>query len=365
MRKMPATLVLMLMCFAACKKQTKETPEPTSSVAQVPMPASNNQKIKDVANFSIGAAVKVANLKSETAYSNTLKAEHNQITAEYEMKMNYIWIAENTYNFTNVDYLVNYAEENNMSVHGHALLWYQSFPDWLKNANYDTVTFESKVKNYIQTVVGRYKGRIRSWDVANEIFNDDGTLRIESQIQGRFKDPIGFIGRCFKYAAESDPSVKLFYNDYNVVLASGKRTAMKNMAVRYKTAGIPIHGLGEQFHYRITTSQTQINSGFKDLASSGLLIHISEIDCKVNVNNSSSYTVNDTDLQKQYDFYKNIVAQYNSLPGAQKFGITMWGITDKNTWLRDTANGNREYPLLFDENYLKKPAYSGFLEGLK
>ncbi|TKB96920.1 endo-1,4-beta-xylanase [Pedobacter cryophilus] len=365
MKKSIFYIGILLIFSAACKKTINDKPVVVNPPVVVIPPVVTTQKLTELANFKIGAAVKMANITGEAAYSNTLKGEFNQLTAEFEMKMNFIWTSENNYDFSKVDYLVNYAQQNNMTVHGHALLWYQSFPDWFKNANYDTVAFESKVKVYIETVVGRYKGKIRSWDVANEIFNDDGTMRIESQIQGKFKDPVGFVGRCFKYAAAADPDCKLFYNDYSVVLASGKRNAMKNMAIRFKNTGVPIHGLGDQFHYRISTSQTTINNGFADLVSTGLLIHLSEIDCKVNVNNSPTYVLNSTDLQKQSDFYKNTAKLYNAIPANQKFGMTMWGITDKNTWLRDSGNGNKEYPLLFDEVYAKKPAYAGFLEGLK
>jgi endo-1,4-beta-xylanase len=357
-------LLIVLPTLIACKKNLAE-PVQQSKMPEVVQPHVPDQKIKELASFKIGAAVKGGNIKSEMLYDQVLKGEFNQITAEYEMKMNQIWTSENVYNFNHADYLVNYAVQNNMSVHGHTLLWYASFPTWLKDANYDTVAFENKVRGYITAVVGRYKGKIRSWDVANEVFNDDGTLRVESQMQGKFRDPVGFIGRCHQLVHEIDPGAKLFYNDYNVVLASGKRNAMKNMALRFKASGIPIDGLGEQFHYRIATSQASINSGFADLASSGLLIHISEIDCKVNIDNSNTYVFSDTDKQKQSNFFKNIVSLYKALPSAQKFAITLWGITDKYTWLRDSNNGNREYPLLFDENYNKKLAYNGFLEGLK
>lgn len=356
--------IATLIFTASCKKSsTKVQPTPVPPVTPTPIPTS--KKLIEAANFKIGAAVKVASLQNDANFANTVKTEFNQITAEYEMKMNFVWTGDNSYDFSKVDYLVNFAQQNNLSIHGHALLWYRSFPTWFTDADYDTVAFESKVKTYITTIVGRYKGKIRSWDVANEIFNDDGTLRVESQIQGKFKDPIGFIGRCFKYAKDADPDVKLFYNDYNVVLASGKRNAIRAMVNRFKNSGVPIDGIGEQFHYRISTSQSQINSGFSDLASIGLLIHISEADCKVNVNNSSSYVFTDADKQKQSDFFRNIAAQYNALPSSQKFAITTWGVTDKETWLRDSSNGNREYPLLFDEQYNKKLAYSGFLSGLQ
>lgn len=363
MRKVLLYISFLMLATTACKKNTVEKP----IVVEPPVvtPPTSTEKIKDVANFKFGAAVKSDLIKGESAYNNTFKGEFNQLSAEYEMKMNFIWTAENTYFFADCDYLVNYAQQNNMDVHGHTLLWYKSFPEWFKNANYDTVTFENKVKTFIQTVVGRYKGKIKSWDVANEIFNDDGSLRVESQIQGKFKDPIAFVGRCFKYANEADPAAKLFYNDYSVVLAAGKRRAMKEMAVRFKESGVPIHGLGDQFHYRISTNQTQISNGFADLVSTGLLIHISEIDIKVNTNNVSTYVLTDADKQKQAEVYKNIVKLYNAIPANQKFAITTWGITDKYTWLKESANGFKEYPLLFDESYAKKPAYFGFLAGLK
>lgn len=362
-RKLIFIPIVLLALFACSKKPAENTP---AAIPSPPVSSGSDKKLIEAANFKIGAAISSNRIKAESAYDIVLKSEFNQITAEYEMKMNYIWTAENIYNFDNVDYLINYAQQNKMEVHGHALLWYRSFPEWFKAAGYDSVRFEGKVKDYITAVVGRYKGKIRSWDVANEIFNDDGSLRTESQIQGTFKDPIGFVGRCFQYARDADPAVKLFYNDYNVVLATGKRNAMKNMAIRFKKDGYPIDGLGEQFHYGIRTNQSSITSGFSDLASSGLLIHISEIDSRVNVDRVDTYVFTDVDQKKQSDFYKNIARLYNGLPATQKFAITLWGITDKYTWLRDRANGNpKEYPLLFDDSYGKKLAYSGFLEGLK
>ncbi len=359
--------ILLLSAAIACTRKESVMPTPTvPPVVQTPPPATPGQKLIEAASFQIGAATTVAQITNESQYDQTLKGEHNQLTAEYEMKMKQVWTADGQYNFGPVDALVNYAQQNKMAVHGHTLLWYQSFPDWFKAAKYDSVTFENKVKTFITAYVGRYKGKIRSWDVANEIFNDDGSLRVESQIQGTFRDPVGFVGRCFKYTRDADPGAKLFYNDYNVVLASGKRNAMKSMAARFKKEGIPIDGLGEQFHYGIRTSPTSIASGFADLASSGLLIHLSEIDSRVNVDRVDTYVFTDTDKAKQADFYRSIAKLYNGLPAGQKFAMTMWGVTDKYTWLRDRANGNpKEYPLLFDESFARKSAYTGFLEGLK
>lgn len=280
------------------------------------------------------------------------------------MKMLEIWKSTTSFNWTAADALVEYALSNDMEVHGHVLLWYSSVPDWFKNANYDTVTYENHVKNYITTVVNRYKGKVVSWDVANEIFEDDGTLRKESAFNDRFKDPIAFHGRCFRYARDADPDVKLFYNDYNVVLATSKRNAIKQMVARFKRDGYPIDGLGEQFHYTVNTDRNAIKTGLNDMAGTGLLIHLSELDLRVNVNQSDSYVFTDEEQQKQADAYQDIVQMFEAIPQEQKFAITTWGVTDKYTWLTGWWHP-KEYPLLFDSGYNKKRAYEGFLKGLK
>lgn len=319
--------------------------------------------LKEKASFPVGAAVSVAHLK-ETDFADTFKYNFSQLTAEYEMKMVHIWSSLSVYNWTDVDYLVNYATQNSLKVHGHTLLWYQSFPTWFKDASYDSLNFENNIKTYIRTVVSRYSGRIVSWDVANEIFADDGSLRNDGIVYKTFKDPIAFYGRCFQYARDSDPNVKLFYNDYDIVLNLAKRNSVKDLVARFKRSGYPIDGLGEQCHTSVWTTNTLRRSGFSDLAGTGLLIHISELDVRVNQYKSDSYVFTDTEQQKQYDTFKDIVEMFETLPPGQKFAITTWGLTDKYTWLTAWWHP-KVYPLLFDNNYSKKKAYSGFLEGLK
>ena len=319
--------------------------------------------LKEKALFGIGAAVKVNQLK-EADFADAFKNNFDQLTAEYEMKMNQIWTSLAGYNWVNADYLVNYAVANSMKVHGHTLLWYQSFPDWFKNASYDSLNFENNVKTYILNIVSRYNGKILSWDVANEIFADNGSLRNDGIVYGTFKDPVAFYGRCFQYTRNADPEVKLFYNDYDLVLNSAKRNSVKEMVARFRAEGYPIDGLGEQCHTSIWTNTIIRSSGFTDLAGTGLLMHISELDVRVNQNKSDSYVFSDSEQQKQSDTYKSVVEMFEALPQAQKFAITTWGLTDKYTWLTGWWHP-KEYPLLFDRNYIKKKAYYGFLEGLK
>lgn len=355
-------LLLCTMIFASCSNDGKvvfiQGEEPVGIDPNAPI-----QPLKDKAKFKIGAAVKFTTLQGDAKYKDAVLKNFSQITAEFEMKMATIW-GSTSYNWTAPDNLVNFAKDNNLEVHGHTLIWYNSFPDWFKNQQNDSVAFEAKVKVYIKDVVGRYKGKVKSWDVVNEVFADGGALRDETVIKPIFKDPIGFYGRCFQYAREADPDAKLFYNDYSVVIDAGKRAAIKKMVARFKAKGYPIDGLGDQFHYSVNTNRQVMTTGFTDLASTGLLIHISELDIKVNVNKSDSYFFSDEEAQKQADTYKYIVEMYETLPQNQKFAITTWGVTDKYTWLTEAWNP-KEYPLLFDIDYSKKAAYVGFLAGLK
>lgn len=329
----------------------------------IPPATSVAKTLKEKALFPIGAAVTVAHLK-ESDFSNAFRNNYSQLSAEYEMKMNNIWTSANVYAFTNTDYLVDYAQQNKMKVHGHTLLWYQSFPEWFKTAAYDSLNFENKVKTYIETFVSKYKGKIISWDVANEIFADNGSLRVDATVYKAFKDPIGFYGRCFRYARIADPDVKLFYNDYDLVLNGSKRNAVFNMIDRFKKEGYPIDGIGEQFHTTTWTNKSTINSGLTDLARKGLLIHVSELDVRVNQDKSSTYIFTAAEMQKQADMYTAVVTAFESLPQSQKFAITTWGVSDKYTWLTSWWHP-LEYPLLFDKSFARKKAYEGFLSGLK
>ncbi|SFZ95034.1 endo-1,4-beta-xylanase [Flaviramulus basaltis] len=319
--------------------------------------------IKDKATFKVGAAVKTSYLKNDADYKDALIANFSQLTAEFEMKMESIWASENNYNWDAVDYLVDFAQDNNMEVHGHTLVWYRSFPSWFKNQNNDSIAFEAKVKTYITDVVGRYKGKIKSWDVVNEVFEDGGGMRNDDVIAPLFNDPIGFYGRCFQYARDVDPDAKLFYNDYSVVIDSGKRNAIKDMVTRFQEKGYPIDGIGAQFHYGKSTNMGTIIEGFNDLSSIGLLMHISELDIKMNTNKSDLFVFSNAIAQEQSDIYKEIVSMYNSLPESQKFAISTWGVTDNYSWLL-TEWHPKEYPLLLDSNYNKKKAYQGFILGL-
>jgi endo-1,4-beta-xylanase len=350
--------LLSIIIFVACKKTVDPTPE-------VPPVVTGPETLASASPFPVGCAIDHNLLKNNAAYRDIVVKEYNSITVENVMKWGEIRQLQGTFNFTNADYLVDFAATNKKRVFGHNLLWHSYNPGWLESFSGDSTAFENLMKTHIQTVVTHFKGKVAAWDVVNEAFNENGTYRTNESIWYK-KLGKDYIARAFKYAREADPNVLLFYNDYNQESSSSKLDAIISMVNDFKRRGIPIDGLGLQMHISVNTSDNGILNAISESAATGLKIHVSELD--VNLTNfvkNPNLTLTDALKEQQKQKYKTIAKFYKQLvPKAQQFGMTNWNVGDADSWLRQVIQKN-EYPLLFDENYAKKPAYFGYLEGLK
>lgn len=311
--------------------------------------------------FRFGAAISAGQMRNNAAYRGVVTREFNSITTENAMKMHFIHPSENTYNWTDADFLVDFAVQNGKRLHGHTLNWYKNPPAWVTNFQGDSTAWEGLLKSHIQTIVSRYKGRVTSWDVVNEAFEDNGTLRNSIWIQKLGKD---YIARCFQYAHEADPDALLFYNDYGHEYGPTKRTAILNLVTGLKNRGIPIHGIGMQMHTRFTQTDANLAKAIETAAATGLLVHISELDIAMNPDNNKNLVWTDALASQQALKYKSIVKAYNAIPKAQQFGITTWNVSDADSWIPGQYN-RPDWPLPFDADYQKKPAYQGILDGVK
>ncbi|MGM9475526.1 endo-1,4-beta-xylanase [Pedobacter sp. GSP4] len=311
--------------------------------------------------FPMGAALNVNLLKSNANYRNLVIKEFNSVTAENAMKFAAVHPAKDTYNWSDADYLVDFAIANGKRVHGHTLNWYQSLPDWVNNFQGSTADWENLLKTHIQTVLGHFKGKVVSWDVVNEAIDENGTLRNTIWLQKLGPD---YIGRAFQYAHEADPSALLFYNDYGHEYSVTKRTAILKLVSDLKSKGIPIDGIGLQMHTRVTQSDANLASAITTAAATGLKVHISELDISLNPDNvpGASYTV--ALGEQQAAKYKVIVKAYNSIPKNQQYGITQWNVTDTDSWIPSFYK-RADWPLPFDAQYQRKAAYQGILDGIK
>lgn len=359
-------LAVLVMGSTGCSKSEEEIAAPTETVLAESLSASKSQSgsttLQNSLPFKFGAAVNIGFLQKNEDYRSLVTREFSSLTAESAMKIKELHPAENTYEFADADYLINYAKQYNKRVHGHTLIWDSSLPSWIKNYKGDSKAWEKLFKTHIQTIVKHFKGRVASWDVVNEAFKDDGTLD-KTTIWYKKLGP-DYIARAFQYAHEADPAAILFYNDYGHEYGNFKRRGIVAYVNQLKERGIPIHGIGMQMHTRYNLSDDKFARAIKEVAATGLKVHISELDISLNPESNKSKKLTADLLKQQAAKYKFIVKIYNSIPKSQQFGITNWNVTDGDSWVPKSYK-RPDWPLLFDDKYQKKPAYQGVLDGVK
>ncbi|WP_245891571.1 endo-1,4-beta-xylanase [Flavobacterium faecale] len=316
--------------------------------------------LKSAANFNVGMIVRSNRLTGIT--SDIILREFDNITSEYEMKMDKMYPSKGTYDFTAVDKIVNYATDNKLNLHGHALIWHNSVPSWVTNFVGTNAEFEAMVKDYITTVVTRYKGKIKSWDVVNEAVDDGSGNPLRNSI---FKQKMGddYIKKCYQWARDADPACKLFYNDYNFASSATKRAAIFKIADDLKKDNL-IDGLGAQMHISYKgPAASEIQAVVDGTVSRKLLMHFSELDIQANPDNDLTALTPERAIS-QKNKYKEVVKIFNAIPAANQYALTVWGMRDSESWLLSFW-GHIDWPLMYNEDYSAKKAHTGFLEGLK
>jgi endo-1,4-beta-xylanase len=230
---------------------------------------------------------------------------------------------------------------------------------------------DTALHNFINAMVGHYKNNVHAWDVVNEIFQDNGQYRSDPSSQSDVFPWWTYLGggdsvimKAFAYAHAADPTALLFINDYNQESSTAKLDSMVSVVTRLKKLGVPIDGVGLQFHISVNTPNTGIDNALLQLAATGLKVRISELDVKLNPGMLVNFVATNALYAQQADKYKYVVESfYRNVPSAQRYGITVWGVTDKDSWLN--TGQIIDYPLLWDGHFDKKSAYYQFLTGLQ
>ncbi len=313
--------------------------------------------LKDAASIPIGAAVDTYNLQNDPQYEELLSLHFNSIVAENEMKWKALEPEQGTYDFSHADYLIKYATSRGMQVHGHTLLWHQATPQWIENFEGTDAEFRARIKGHIQTVVGRYKGQVSSWDVVNEAF--DGQAYRDTVYYRRLG--ANYLVDVYTWAHEADPSALLYYNDYNMLGDIDRVNWVMTEIRRLITAGAPIHGIGIQGHITLESpSVSSIKAALAGWDALELKIRISELDIQANYDGVYK-VLTDRLANQQENRYKQVVAAFLTSPNLT--GITLWGLYDGHTWI-PYFQGHPDWPLLFNTQYEPKPAARGFLSAI-
>jgi len=265
---------------------------------------------------------------------------------------------EGSYTWGTMDAAVSFGEQNGWELHGHPLVWGSDvhIPDWVKNKPLADAEFI--MLDHIRTVAGRYGNRIITWDVVNEAIEDDGTYRDcywNRAMTGEF------IAKAFIEARSILPNGVLLYNDYGIESNPAKFNTVKSMLGWIQTLGAQVDGLGWQMHTDVNTvldPNFPLEQFMMDISNMGLKNYITELDIRM-----PSNTPFWRDQQKLA--YRKIAEIFLCNPTRGPYFQT-WDISDKYTWWNDFQPQNAPfYPLPFDENFNKKPAYWGMVEAFR
>ena len=329
-------------------------------------------------DFVIGAAMSAGDVTGENQRDDAiLTTQFNSISPENVLKWEIVHPQPGKYDFDLADKYVAFGQEHHMWIHGHTLIWHNQVPAWVfrdeKGDLVDRDTLLARMREHILTVVGRYKGKIRSWDVVNEALNEDGAMRPSMWLKIIGPD---YIEKAFTYAHEADPQAQLVYNDYNLE-NEPKRNGAIALIKKLQSEGIPIGCVGLQDHATLTwPTKEQEDATISAFAALGVKVAISELDvdvlpaaghqpsADVSVHIEQNAALNpyidglpDSAAKQEAEQYADLFCVFLRHRDSVE-RVTFWGVTDATSWRNDfPVRGRTNYPLLFDRNGQPKPAF--------
>ena len=348
---MKATIALSLLPALAIAS-------PTYPTGQKPKPAPGLADLAKKAGLKyFGTAIDNVVLDNKQ-YTDIAfnKSEFNQVTPANGQKWMYIEPSRNVFNYTLGDQIVVPSKKAGQLRRCHNFVWHQQLPSWLTSQKRSKQELLSILENHIKNEARHYYNDCYAWDVVNEAFNDNGTLRSDMWL-----DTLGpsYIESAFKFARKyTAPGTKLYYNDYNMETVNNKTLAVQALVKDFQARNIPIDGIGLQSHFITGSSPSyaQIRAAQQLYTSLGLETALTELDVR---------TVLPDDAAKQAVQAQNYADSVRACVDEERcVGVTVWDFWDPVSWVPSTFPGQGN-ATLYNSDFSRKPAYYAVADVLK
>jgi endo-1,4-beta-xylanase len=377
--KLPIALLTATALAACAGDDTSVAPPVAAAAADV----ATELSLRDAfaGDFLIGTALNVTQIDgADQEFPRFVLHHFNAVTGENQMKWERIHPEEGKYAWEPADALAAFANENDLHLTGHTLIWHQQTPDWVfRDGDGNTATRElllERMESHITAVVSRYKGRVDTWDVVNEGIDEDGSLRdnVWRQIIGD-----DYIEKAFEFAHAADPDAQLIYNDYNMFKPE-RRAGTIRLVESLRRKGIPIHGVGMQGHFRVDYPETlgEVENSIVAFGEMGLDVAITELD--VSVLPWPGEKRGGADIMDRHEFEASMNPYVDGLTAEAERAVnarwlelfniftthsdtvsrvTFWGVNDGVSWRNNwPMQGRTDYPLLIDRGNQPKAVWS-------
>ena len=338
-----AVLAVPTAAPAATANPTHDSGQSSGAVA---VPDDSLRALASRVGLRIGTAVNTDVLATNAKYRQITADQFSSVTPENVMKWQVVEPTQGTYDWSAADQLVNFAKANGQLVRGHTLVWQNQLPNWLTTGTHTSAQLRDLLHKHITDEVSHFKGHIWQWDVVNEAFNDDGTMRDTLWLNAMGPR---YIADAFRWAHQADPRALLFYNDYNIEGIGAKSDAVFALVKQLRAEGVPINGVGAQGHldtkYGFPDQMQQNLQRFGDL---GLKVALTEVDVRTTL-----------PVTTPEQLAQN--ADYSQMLGAcllvrQCISYTVWGFGDAYSWVPGVFAGEGSASI-YDESLQPKTQY--------
>ncbi|HEY0501586.1 MAG TPA: endo-1,4-beta-xylanase [Kutzneria sp.] len=290
-----------------------------------------------------GTALTQSNLSNSTLTA-VAGAQFDMVTPGNEMKWDTTEPANGSYNFGPGDQIVSFAQSHDMRVRGHNLVWHSQLPGWVSSLPANQV--QAAMEAHITTEATHYRGKVYAWDVVNEPFNEDGSLRSDAFTNAMGS---GYLADALRTAHAADPNAKLYLNDYNIEGQNAKSDAMYRLVSGLKSQGVPIDGVGLESHFIVGQVPSTMRANMQRFTALGLDVAVTELDDRIQL------PATNATLAQQAADYAAVVD--NCLAVSRCVGVSQWGVGDADSWIPGTFPGQGA-ATMYDNDYQPKPAYN-------